>query len=786
MIDQDKSKQELIEELAEMRRRVAVLETADTERKQAEAALRESEERYRLLSELVPHPVWRSDAQGRQIDCNRRWQEYTGQTPEEAQGDGWMKALHPDDRAWAVQRKREDVAGGELYQAEYRLRRASDNSYHWHLARAIPWRDADGTILGWFGSAMNIEAQKQAQEALAEREARLLEAQEVASLGFYFWDIAADRWTSSPVLDRIFGIPADYERTIGGWANLVHPDERQETLDHLLKKVVGEKKPCDREYRIVRYGDKQVRWVHGLGRLQFNTDGQPVSMLGTIRDITERKQAQGELAKSKAVLQAAIDCLPFNFFAIGLDGRYMLQNTVSKTQQRADAIGKLPEEVCPNKHDLAIWLDNNRRAFAGEKVEGEVTLSLGGEERFYYNVIAPIRDGEDLYGILGVNIDITERKRAEAALQEAHDELEERVQKRTAELAKATEDLRQSHDELRAIYDGMYDGMLVADIETKRFFAANAAMARMLGYSETELAFLSVKDIHPPADLPFVVEQFHGLAEGKIQVSEDIPLLRKDGSVFFARVTSSKVAHDGRPCLVGFFRDVTERKLAEEALAKERHSLWNMLQASDHERQIISYEIHDGLAQYLAAAGMQFQACDSLRENMPNEAAKAYETAVELVRQAHAESRRLINEVRPPVIDEIGLETAISHLVHEQRKRGGPKIECHSDVEFGKLASILENALYRIAQEALTNACKHSKSKNVTVTLVQEGQDVRLAVRDWGIGFDPESVKEGHFGLEGIRQRARLLGGRLTIESSPDSGTLLEVVVPVLEKPAEG
>ena len=134
----------------------------------------------------------------------------------------------------------------------------------------------------------------------------------------------------------------------------------------------------------------------------------------------------------------------------------------------------------------------------------------------------------------------------------------------------------------------------------------------------------------------------------------------------------------------------------------------------------------------------------------------------------------------------IGLETAISHLVHEQRQHGGPKIECHSNVQFEQLPSILENALYRIAQEALTNACKHSKSKKVTVTMTQEGQEVRLEVRDWGIGFEPESVKEGHFGLEGIRQRVRLLGGRLTIESRPDSGTLIQVVVPLLEKPAEG
>lgn len=106
-------------------------------------------------------------------------------------------------------------------------------------------------------------------------------------------------------------------------------------------------------------------------------------------------------------------------------------------------------------------------------------------------------------------------------------------------------------------------------------------------------------------------------------------------------------------------------------------------------------------------------------------------------------------------------------------------------MQFNRLPSILENCLYRIAQEALTNACKHSRSKEVTVTLAQKGQEIRLKVRDWGIGFDPESVEKGHFGLEGIRQRVRLLGGRLTIESTPGSGTVVEVVVPILEKPGE-
>jgi PAS domain S-box-containing protein len=379
------------------------------------------------------------------------------------------------------------------------------------------------------------------------------------------------------------------------------------------------------------------------------------------------------------------------------------------------------------------------------------------------------------------------RTQAEEALQQAHDELEQRVRERTAELAEANENLRQSEERYRALMDNIHSGIAVIDSSLK-IVMLNKASATVIGRPVGECIGEECFRVFRRQDA--VCRDCPGIRAMNTGQPAEVENtgVRADGSVYVVRVRAYPFrgpsgAVEG---FVEMVEDIAERKRAQDALERERQSLWKMLQASDHERKLISYEIHDGLAQYLAAAGMQFQVCDSLREGSPVEAAKAYETAVELVRQAHAESRRLINEVRPPVINEIGLETAISHLVHEQRRRGGPKIECHSDVQFGKLPSILENALYRIAQEALTNAGKHSKSRKVMVTLTQEGQEIRLEVRDWGIGFDAETVKPGHFGLEGIRQRVRLLEGRLTIDSRSDSGTLLQVVVPIPASPVEG
>lgn len=371
---------------------------------------------------------------------------------------------------------------------------------------------------------------------------------------------------------------------------------------------------------------------------------------------------------------------------------------------------------------------------------------------------------------------------------EARDTTKQQLIAENEELRRRVAALQESEQRFGKYFHQDLIGMAAVTVDS-RWLEYNDRLCEILGYRREELLHKTWKDLSHPDDLEMALTYFRRLVSGDIdRYTIEKRYIRKDGSSVYTTIAvQAFYREDGViDCVIGLMEDISERRHAQEALEQERQSLWRMLQASDHERQTISYEIHDGLAQYLAAALMQFQAHYTPRRDSTDEATKAYETAVELVRQAHFESRRLISEVRPPVIDEIGLETAISHLVHEHRRREGPKIEYYSSVQFSRLPPILENALYRIVQEALTNACKHSKSEKLTVTMAQEGQDVRLEVQDWGIGFDPKSIEQGRFGLEGIRQRVRLFGGRLTMESTPGSGTLVRVVVPILEKPDHG
>ena len=143
------------------------------------------------------------------------------------------------------------------------------------------------------------------------------------------------------------------------------------------------------------------------------------------------------------------------------------------------------------------------------------------------------------------------------------------------------------------------------------------------------------------------------------------------------------------------------------------------------------------------------------------------------------EARWLIHGLRPPILDECGVVTAIEELNSQSDGDNQPTIEFSHEIASDRLPPSLENAIFRIIQESLTNARRHSQSMKVRIRLVQREDGIRIEVEDWGVGFNSDKIADGHFGLEGIKERARLFGGAANIRSSPGEGTRIVVELPL-------
>ena len=198
----------------------------------------------------------------------------------------------------------------------------------------------------------------------------------------------------------------------------------------------------------------------------------------------------------------------------------------------------------------------------------------------------------------------------------------------------------------------------------------------------------------------------------------------------------------------------------------------------EHE-EFIAHEIHDGACQYAIAARMALDTFRHEKAEAGSENWDSFDTAREFLDRAIDELRRLVRGLQPIQLAAGGLPAAITYLVKEIEAAGGPDMEFRHDIQPDQIPPRLQRAAFRIVQESLANACRHSKSERLFVELTLDGDVLRIRVRDWGVGFDPDSTPPGYFGLSGIRRRVQLLSGTATINSEPSKGTCVTVELPV-------
>lgn len=342
---------------------------------------------------------------------------------------------------------------------------------------------------------------------------------------------------------------------------------------------------------------------------------------------------------------------------------------------------------------------------------------------------------------------------------------------------KSEQQLRSQEEKLWTISQAALDAVIMMD-GRGRAVHWNPAAEKMFGYSAEEALGQEIHQLVTPdrhrelaAD---ALENYFQSGEGPV-VGRTLELqaVRKGGEEFPIEVSLAPIHVEEEWWAVAMVRDITERKRADEKLRTEQRTLHRLLKAHDQERKLIAYEIHDGLAQQLVAAIMR---CQAVADG--GTGTELGSQVLGLLRQCLAEARRLISGLRPPVLDECGVVKAVEGLLAQVDAEGGPDVEFHHQGLRQRLEPVLENSIYRVVQESLGNARRHSQSPRVRIGLIQQEDRIHIQVRDWGIGFDPESVAPSRYGLAGIHERARLLGGHATIDSTPGEGTTISVELP--------
>jgi PAS domain S-box-containing protein len=566
----------------------------------------------------------------------------------------------------------------------------------------------------------------------------------------------------NPAAMRLFGAAHAGEILGKSPFDVLHPDSHAVIRDRLERMLGGERLP-PLEERIVRL-DGAVTDVEVNSILVEDDEGAAIQV--TVRDIGERRRREALLRESEERLMLA--------FAGAREGVWdwnVASGDVVYSPRWKEMLGYQGDEIFPhvNAWEKLLHPDDRARAAAlndavmrGESTyEGEFRLLH--REGHYITVLTrglPIRnDAGQVVRIVGTHLDITERKRTESAL-------------------------RESEERLTLAFAGAQEGIWDWNLETD---ACNysSRWKQMLGYADHEIEpHISAWErlVHP--DDRAAADRAHdSVARGQPTYEAEFRLRHKDGH--YVQILSRGFPVRREPGgavvrIVGTHFDLTERRKREAERARTE-LLAHLVFVQEDERRRIARDMHDQFGEQLTALSLRIallrDACGA-RADLANHIAALGEIAERLDRDVD----QLVWELRPTALDDLGLRAALANYINEWSERSGIAAELHtSGLLDERLASEVETALYRIAQEALNNAAKHSRARRVEVILERRPDCVLLILEDDGVGFsegDGDKTRQS-YGLVGMRERAALVGAHLDIESTPGRGTTILVRIPV-------
>lgn len=387
------------------------------------------------------------------------------------------------------------------------------------------------------------------------------------------------------------------------------------------------------------------------------------------------------------------------------------------------------------------------------------------------------------------------------------------------ERKKAEEEISLSEVRYRRLFETAQDGILLVDPLTGKVFDSNPFLSELLDYTHEELLGKELWEIGLFKDVEASKSAFRTLTESGYIRYEDLPLKTRDGRGIDVEFVSNVYNVGESRVIQCNIRDITDRKKAEDALravleglelrvqertadlalsndhlmteiarreqaeADRRDLQQRLTTAQEDERRRIARELHDQMGQHLAALGLGLKVVqDETPSTSPvHDRLQSLQALTSLIgREIH----HLALELRPTALDDLGLGAALANYVEGWAERTGVEVDFHATgLDGERLPAHIETALYRVVQEALTNVLKHAQARCVSVVLLRSGGQISAVVEDDGRGFDADggsNPSEGpRLGMLGMRERTALLGGLLTVESTPERGTTVIARVPL-------
>jgi len=378
------------------------------ESKKTKWALVESEERYRALVEASAAMVWCAAPDGSILN-GRGWEEFCGQAPEEYMGHGWLDVVHPDDRSSVIRIWSEALASGHSTACEFRTLHRS-GEYRWVQARAVPLKNADGSIREWVGTITDVHDQRMAQDALRTSESRLRLAVETTSSGIWDIDLVADtvEWTAE--IRQILGISPDVRATRESFLERVHPDDLADVENKAFVDVPGKGLAYSGTYRIIRADDGEVRWIVSSARAITDENGQPVRKIGMMQDVTSIKLSENALRAAEERLRLALQAGRMVAWEHDLTTDYVTrsENSVEFLGIGSGPLSEFLERIPPEDRGAREHFADQIGLAGSDTIEFRYRLPNG---RTLWLASRGERAGPDR--VVGVTFDITDRKAAE-------------------------------------------------------------------------------------------------------------------------------------------------------------------------------------------------------------------------------------------------------------------------------------------------------------------------------------------------------------------------------------